>query len=241
MTIRGELLQGGSSRTFCAWAGGQGAGKVAARSGIGDTLVQLWWKTTLVRPVGPQERRQSAMTNCQGRRVWHLWLLAGATMLSVAACGSSSAGGSSGQSASAVPALSPSARTTGLASPPAGNVAAGRSACGLISAGDAAAALGMAVGKGRPSPGVDLSNKAVGGGCQWSDSAGGTAVVVIVWYPSSSIASKVFRSSAAATVAGAVPGAKPVDLPDLGLSEAGDTGIYVSIQGWVVTCGFREL
>ena len=166
------------------------------------------------------------MTNCQGRRVWHLWLLAGATMLSVAACGSSSAGGSSGQSASAVPALSPSARTTGLASPPAGNVAAGRSACGLISAGDAAAALGMAVGKGRPSPGVDLSNKAVGGGCQWSDSAGGTAVVVIVWYPSSSIASKVFRSSAAATVAGAVPGAKPVDLPDLGLSEAGDTGIY---------------
>lgn len=175
------------------------------------------------------------MINCQGRRVWYSWLLAGASMLSVAACGSSSASGSSGQSAPAVPTLSPSARTAGLASPPAGNVAAGKSACELISAGDAAAALDMAVGKGRPSPGIDLGNKAVGGGCQWSDSAGGTAVVVIVWYPSSAIASKVFKSSAAATVAGAVPGSKPVHLPDLGLSEAGDTGIY---SGTRTTEGF---
>ena len=36
-------------------------------------------------------------------------------------------------------------------------------------------------------------------------------------------------------MAGAVPGSKPVHLPDLGLSEAGDTGIY---SGTRTTEGF---
>jgi hypothetical protein len=93
----------------------------------------------------------------------------------------------------------------------------------LISTGDAAAALGMPVGKGRPAPGVDLSNGAVGGLCEWTDSAGGTAVVDTFTYPSPTIASKVFKSS----TTGSAPGAQPVHLPPgLAPSEGGDTGSY---------------
>lgn len=166
------------------------------------------------------------MREGQRRAAWHVRLLVAVTVLSVAGCGSNSANGRSGQAASAMPRHSSSAAPDGHASAAGGDVAAGKSACELISAGDAAAALGMAVGKGRPSPGVDLASKAVGGGCSWSDSAGGTAVVVTLRYPSPAVASKLFKSSAAGSVPGAVPGAKPLHLPDLGLPEAGDTGVY---------------
>jgi hypothetical protein len=81
----------------------------------------------------------------------------------------------------------------------------------------------MAVGKARPAPGVDLSNGAVGSTCEWVDSAGGTAAVVTVRYPSPAIASKVFKSS----TTGSVPGAQPVHLPpNLAPSEGGDMGSY---------------
>ncbi len=163
------------------------------------------------------------MTRRQSGTVWQPWLVTAATVLSVAACGGTSATTGPGQAASVVPPPSPSATAAGHSSPNGGNVAAGQSACGLISASDAAAALGMPVGKGRPSPGVDLSNNAVGGGCQWSDSAGGTAVVVVLTYPSPTIANTVFKSS----TTGSVPGVQPVHLPpDLAPSESGDTGSF---------------
>ena len=113
----------------------------------------------------------------------------------------------------------------------------------MISAGDAEAALGMAVGKARPAPpvpGVGLSNGAVGGGCEWDDSAGGMAVVVTLRYPSSAIASEVFESSAT----GSVPGAQPVHLPPgLAPSEDGDTGSYsgTRIAASFLLDGNREL
>jgi hypothetical protein len=163
------------------------------------------------------------MTRRESGTVWHLWLLSAATMLSMAACGGTTASARPGQATSAVPPLSPSATAPGHAPAPSGAVAAGKSACALISAGDAAAALGMAVGKARPAPGVGLSNGAVGSTCEWVDSAGGTAAVVTVRYPSPAIASKVFKSS----TTGSVPGAQPVHLPpDLAPSEGGDTGSY---------------
>jgi hypothetical protein len=89
----------------------------------------------------------------------------------------------------------------------------------------AAAALGMAVGKGLPVPPVNLHNGAVGGTCEWTDSAGGTVLVITLKYPSSAIASKVFKNSKSSAA-----NAQPVRLPDLASSEFGDTGTYGSTR-----------
>jgi hypothetical protein len=179
-----------------------------------------------------------------GRR---LYLVAVATVLGLAACGHT--GGAStgaGQTTAAAPSESASgagdsppaagdgssAAGDGSSSPSSADVAAGKYACTLVSAGDAAAALGMAVGQGRPSPGVYLSNHAQGGGCQWSDSAGGTAVVVTLTYPTPAIASTVFTSSAS----GSVPGVTLVHLPPgLAPAEHADTG---SFSGTRIAEGF---
>ena len=94
-------------------------------------------------------------------------------------------------------------------------------ACALIPDGDAAAALGMAVTKGLPVPVVNLHNGALGGTCEWNDSAGGTVLVVILKYPSLATATKVFRNSR--TSAANNPS---VRLPDLAPSEFADTGTF---------------
>jgi hypothetical protein len=97
----------------------------------------------------------------------------------------------------------------------------GKDDCALISASDAAIALRMAVGKALSSPGIDLSNGAKGGGCQWSDSAGGVVAVATVIYPSPAIASKVFYK---AVLTAPEMGIQPVHLPDMGVPAHGDTG-----------------
>lgn len=178
-------------------------------------------------------RRESGMS-------WHLWLVAAATLLSVSACGGAAAPAGpvgNGKATPTIPALSsPGAATENTPIP--GTVAASKMACTLISAGDAAAALGLPVGKGQPVPPVNLHNGAVGGTCEWTDSNGGTVLVIILKYPSHAIASKVFENSKTSTA-----NAQPVGLPDLAPSEFGDTGAYGStwiVQGFLLN-GNREL
>jgi hypothetical protein len=160
------------------------------------------------------------MARRDGGKPWQLRLVAAATLLSAAACGGTTASAGPGQATSAAPSLSPSAATPGSAPPP-GGTAASNSACALISPGDAAAALGMPVGKDQPVPPVNLHNGAVGGTCEWTDSAGGTALVITLKYPSPAIARKVFKNSKSSTA-----NTQPVRLPDLAPSEFGDTGTY---------------
>jgi hypothetical protein len=162
------------------------------------------------------------MTRRESGASWRLWLVAAAVLLSVAACGGTAASAGPGKATSTLPSFSPPAVPSGHAPPP-GAVAASRSACTLISAADAAAALGTAVGQGQPVPPVNLHNGAVGGTCEWADSAGGTVLVITLKYPSSAIASKVFKNSESSAAS-----AQPVRLPDLAPSEFGDTGTYGS-------------
>lgn len=176
------------------------------------------------------------MTRRESGAPWHLWLVAAATLLSVSACGGAAAPAGGGQTTPAIP-LSPPA-TTSENTPAPGAAAASKSACTLISAGDAAAVLGMPVGKGQPVPPVNLHNGALGGTCEWTDSAGGTVLVIILKYPSSVIARKVFENSKNSTAS-----ARPVRLPDLAPSEFGDTGALGSAwieQGFLLD-GNREL
>ena len=175
---------------------------------------------------------------------WRVWLVAAVALLSVAACGGSGAGtgqGSTGQG-SATPTATPTAPSlpavTSPPAPPPGAVAASKSACTLISAADAAAALGMAVSKGQPVPPVNLHNGAVGGTCEWTDSDGGTALVITLKYPSAAIASKVFENSKSSAA-----NAQPLRLPDLAPSDFGDMGTYGATriaQGFLLD-GNREL
>ena len=158
------------------------------------------------------------MTRRESGAPWHLWLVAASTLLSVAACGGTTASTSPGTASPTLPSFSP-------AVPPPGAVAASKGACTLISAADAAAALGMAVRKGQPVPPVNLHNGAVGGTCEWADSGGGTALVITLKYPSPAVAGKVFENSKSSTA-----GAQPVRLPDLAPSEFGDTGTFGSTR-----------
>jgi hypothetical protein len=156
-------------------------------------------------------------------------------MLSAAACGGTSAATGSGPAA---PSISPSAPASGQAPTPSGAISASNRACSLVSASDAEAALGMAVGKGLPVPPVNLHNGAVGGTCEWADPAGGTALVITLKYPSPAIASKVFKNSKSSTA-----NTRPVRLPDLAPSEFADTGAYGAVrvaQGFLLD-GNREL
>lgn len=166
------------------------------------------------------------MTRRENGPAWQSWLIAAATALSVAACGGTSSGSqatptgplpSSSSRSPSAPSLSPSAPAT----PAAGAIAASKSACALIPARDAAAALGLAVGKAVPVPPVNLHNGAVGGTCEWADSAGGTVLVIILKYPSSAIASKVFSNSKSSAAS-----AQSVRLPKLASVEFADTGAY---------------
>lgn len=170
------------------------------------------------------------MTRRENGPARYLWLVAAATALSVAACGGTSGGsGGPGQAtptgpltspsspSPSVPSLSPSAPAT----PAAGAIAASKSACALIPPRDAAAALGLAVGKAVPVPPVNLHNGAVGGTCEWADSVGGTVLVIILKYPSAAVASKVFNNSKSSAA-----GAQPVRLPKLASAEFADAGEY---------------
>lgn len=160
------------------------------------------------------------MARGESRTFWHLWIVAAATLLSVAACGgTTTASAGPGTATPTVPSFSPPA--TSEQAPPPGAVAASKGACALISDGDVEAALGMPVGKGQPVPPVVLHNGAVGGTCEWTDSAGGTVLVITLKYPSSAIASKVFKTSESSSA-----NAQPVRLPDLAPSEFAGTGIY---------------
>ena len=168
---------------------------------------------------------------------WHPWLLAATTLLCVSACGGTTVSADQGTATPSAPSVTPPPLTSPPAPAP-GDVAASKSSCTLISAGDAAAALGMAVGKGQPVPPVNLHNGAVGGTCEWTDSGGGTVLVIILKYPSPAVASKVFSNSKNSTA-----NAKPVRLPDLAPSEFGDTGTFGSTriaQGFLLD-GNREL
>jgi hypothetical protein len=109
--------------------------------------------------------------------------------------GSSAAASSSSTSKS--PASSPSPKLTYPA-------AAGKPACSLASAGEAAAALGVPVGSAKPAPLVSGSaNGAKGSTCQWADSHAGTEGLYgsvgtgVLVYPSEAIASRLFKSSSA--------------------------------------------
>jgi hypothetical protein len=167
--------------------------------------------------------------------------MAAVTLLSIAACGGTTSSAGPGQATPTVPSSSPTAPSfspPATQSTPPGAVAASKSACGLISAGDAAAALGMAVGKGQPVPPVNLHNGAVGGTCEWGDSAGGTVLVITLKYPSSAIASKVFTNSKSSTA-----NVQPLRLPDLAPSEFGDSGTFgsTSVAQSFLLDGNREL
>jgi hypothetical protein len=162
------------------------------------------------------------MTRRDSGRPWHLRLVAVAALLSLAACGGT-ASVSPGQTTPASP--SPSLSLPPSATPPPGAVASSKRACVLISDGDAAAALGMAVGKAQPVPPVNLHNGAVGGTCEWTDSAGGTVLVITLKYPSPAIARKIFTNSKSSASS-----ARPVRLPDLAPSQFGDTGAYGSTR-----------
>ncbi len=190
------------------------------------------------------------MTGRDGGRHWFLRLVAAAALLSAAACGGTTAAAGPGQPTPPGPLPSPSAPAptsasalpsapaSGQAPPSAGAISASESACALVSSGDAAAALGMAVGKGLPVPPVNLHNGAVGGTCEWTDSAGGTALVITLKYPSPAIASTVFKNSKSSAASN-----QPVPLPDLAPSEFADTGTYGAIrvaQGFLLD-GNREL
>jgi hypothetical protein len=185
------------------------------------------------------------MTPRENGPVWHRWLVVAATLLSVAACGGTTASSAPGPATptgpspspsvtASLPSFSPSASTP----PSSAAIAASESACGLISAGDAAAALGSAVGKGLPVPPVNLHNGAVGGTCEWTDSAGGTVLVITLKYPSPAIARKVFNNSKSSTA-----NTQPVRLPDLAPVEFGDTGTYgpTRIAESFLLDGIREL
>jgi len=175
------------------------------------------------------------MTRREGGTARHLWLGAALTLLTVTACGGTGTG--SGQATPTVRSSSPAA-APGHTPASGGAAAASKGACALISAADAAAALGMAVGKARPAPGVGLANGAVGQTCEWTDSAGGVAGVVTLTYPSAAIAGRVFRSSQ-----GSAASARQVRLPDLAPSEFADTGSYggTRIAEGVLLDGDREL
>lgn len=177
------------------------------------------------------------MTRRESGTPWHLWLAAATVLLSVAACGGTTVNPSQGRATPTVPSLPPPA-TTPSQTPPAGSVAASKSACALIPDADAAAALGMAVGKGQPVPPVNLHNGAVGGTCEWTDSEGGTVLVITLKYPSPAIASKVFNNSRNSTA-----NVQPVRLPDLAPSEFGDTGTFGStrVAQSFLLLGDREL
>ena len=96
----------------------------------------------------------------------------------------------------------------------------------------------MAVGKGLPVPPVNLHNGAVGGTCEWADSAGGTALVITLKYPSPAIARKVFKNSKSSTA-----NTRPVHLPNLAPSQFADTGTYgpVRVAQSFLLDGNREL
>lgn len=178
------------------------------------------------------------MTGRDNGRSWCLRLVAAAAvLLSAAACGGTAATISPGPAAPATPSISPSAVASGQASPPSGAVSASEKACSLVSASDAEAALGLAVGKGLPVPAVNLHNGAVGGTCEWADSAGGTALVITLKYPSPAVARKVFENSKTTA------STRPVRLPDLAPSQFADTGTYGAVR--VAQCflldGTREL
>lgn len=186
----------------------------------------------------PQERTLPAMTGRDNGRSWCLRFLAAAALLSAAACGGTTATAGSGQGTPATPSTSPFPAASGQAPPPSGAISASSKACSLVSAGDAGAALGTAVGKGLPVPPVNLHNGALGGTCEWADSAGGTALVITLKYPSAAIARKVFKNSKGSTAS-----TRPVRLPDLAPSEFADTGTYGAVrvaQGFLLD-GNREL
>ncbi len=164
------------------------------------------------------------MTRPGGGTPWHLRLAAAAALMSATACGGTAASVSPGQTTPATQAP-PSLSLPPSATPPPGAVAASKGACGLISDGDAAAALGLAVGQAQPVPPVNLHNGAVGGTCEWTDSAGGTVLVITLKYPSPAIARKVFTNSKSSAAS-----AQPVRLPDLAPLEFGDTGAYGSTR-----------
>lgn len=161
------------------------------------------------------------MTRGESGRPWHRWIVAAATLLSVAACGGTTASAGPGQATPTAPSFSPSFSPPPTVSTPPGAVAASNGACTLISSRDAAAAFGMAASKGVPVPPVNLHNGAVGGTCEWTDAAGGTVLVITLKYPSPTIAGKVFKNSKSSTA-----NVQPVRLPHLAPSEFGDTGIY---------------
>ena len=171
-------------------------------------------------------------------RSWCLGLVAAAVLLSAAGCGGTTATAGPVQVPSSAPSISPSAPTSGQAPPPSGAISASNSACSLVSASDAGAALGTAVGKGLPVPPVNLHNGAVGGTCEWADSAGGTALVITLKYPSAAIARKVFKNSKSSTA-----NTQPVRLPNLAPSEFADMGTYgaVSVAQGFLLDGNREL
>ena len=166
------------------------------------------------------------MTRRDSGTAWYLWLVAVATILCVAGCGGGSGSGGAPSTprhaTSPAPAHSPSTTAAGHTTPSSA-AASGKSTCALLSAAYATAALGMAVGKARPAPGENLSNGAVGAGCEWVDSAGGTVALASVSYPSPTIASKEFKGS----TTGSAQAAQPLNLPHgLAPSEGGDTASY---------------
>lgn len=177
------------------------------------------------------------MTQRRGSMVKQSWLVIAATLLTVAGCGGTVTGAGPGKGTpTPAPSLSPS--RPGRTTPSRGALESGVSACELISSSDAAAALGMAVGKGQPAPGTNLANGAVGGSCTWTGSNGGQALVATLEYPSAAIARRVFGSGN-----GTVPGAHPVHIPDLAPAEFADTGTFsgTKIAESILLDGSREL
>ncbi len=128
--------------------------------------------------------------------------LAGAVLaVTLAGCGGSSSSANPPASSPSTSAGSPSATSPS---------ASGKSACALGSASQAAAALGMAVGKAEPKPLAPGSgNGAKGSTCQWADSHGGSVGIGTLAYPSAAIASELFKSS----TAGVAPGERFIHLP----------------------------
>jgi hypothetical protein len=177
--------------------------------------------------------RQPASSKRASGTGWRLWLVAAVSVLGATACGSAASGGGPaggaghGQTTPATSSASPTGSPAVHIPTPASNAAAGRYACTLIPAHDAATAVGLAVRKGQPSPGVGLQNGATGGGCDWTDSAGGTVTVVILTYPSAAIALRLGRSSAQSAEG---VHARTVRLPDLAPFEHADTGTYGSTK-----------
>lgn len=128
----------------------------------------------------------------------------------LAACGGSSPSASPPDSS--LPASSPPSSSPPPSSPPSSSpspsltypASAGKPACTLASASEAAAALGVPVGKAKPAPlAPGSANGAKGSTCQWADSHPGTEGVYgsvgtgVVVYPSAATASKLFKESSA--------------------------------------------